>query len=84
MDRLEALLNGRKLHVRDPVSKDQVNHATERARLNNADRYFNQRIYDNELKQANLYNQSAMPNDSKDINVGFKINVYVIRLTQLL
>lgn len=84
MDRLEALLNGRKLQVKDPVSKDQVNHATERARLNNADRFFNQRVYDNELKQANLYNQSAMPNTAKDINVGFKINVYVIRLTQLL
>jgi hypothetical protein len=84
MDRLEALLNGRKLHVKDPVTKDQVNHATERARLNNADRYFNQRVYDNELKQANLYNQSIMPNTAKDINVGFKINVYVIRMSQLL
>lgn len=84
MDRLEALLNGRKLQVKDPVSKEQVNHATERARLNNADRYFNQRVYDNELKQANLYNQSSMPNEPKDVNVGFKINVYVIRLSQLL
>lgn len=84
MDRLQALLNGRKLQVKDPVSKEQVNHATERARLNNADRYFNQRIYDNELKQANLYNQSSMPNTAKDLNVGFKINVYVIRLSQLL
>ncbi|QIG59411.1 hypothetical protein [Dishui Lake virophage 5] len=84
MDRLQALLNGRKPHVRDPVSKEKVNHATERARLNNADRYFNQKVYDNELKQANLYNQSAMPNTAKDVGVGFKINVYVIRLTQLL
>nr|WPF46822.1 MAG: hypothetical protein [Lake Baikal virophage 13] len=84
MDRLEALLNGRKLQVRDPVSKEQVNHATERARLNNADRFFNQRIYDSEVKQANLYNQSSMPNTAKDLNIGFKINVYVIRLSQLL
>lgn len=70
--------------MRDPVTKEKVNHATERARLNNADRYFNQRVYDNELKQANLLNQSAMPNTPKDIGVSFKINVYVVRLTQLL
>lgn len=84
MDRLQALLNGRKPHVRDPITKEKVNHATERARLNNADRYFNQKVYDNELKQANLYNQTSMPDTAKDVGVGFKINVYVIRLTQLL
>ena len=81
MDRLQSLLNGRK----DPESKDKnVNHAIERSMLNNADRKFNKVVYDNELKQANLYNQSSMPNSGKDIGVGFKINVYTIRLTQLL
>jgi len=84
MDRLQALLNGRTPKVKDPVSVDKVNHATERARLNNEDRKYNKIVYDNELKQANLYNQSVMPNTGKDIGVGFKINVYVIKLTQLL
>ena len=84
MDRLQALLKGRKPAVRDPVSVSKIDHATERSRLNNADRHFNKIVYDNELKQANLYNQSVMPNTGKDIGVGFKINVYVIRLTQLL
>jgi hypothetical protein len=84
MDRLQALLKGRKPAVRDPVSVSKLDHATERSRLNNADRHFNRIVYDNELKQANLYNQSVMPNTGKDIGVGFKINVYVIRLTQLL
>jgi len=84
MDRLQALLNGRTPTVKDPKSVNQVSHAVERSRLNNADRHFNQIVYDNELKQANLYNQSAMPNTGKDIGVSFKINVYVIRLTQLL
>ena len=84
MDRLQALLNGRNPTVRDPKSVNTVSHATERSRLNNADRHFNQIVYDNELKQANLYNQSAMPQSGKDIGVGFKINVYVIKLTSLL
>lgn len=84
MDRLQALLNGRTPKVKDPVSVDKVNHATERARLNNEDRKYNKIVYDNEVKQANLYNQTAMPNTSKDIGVGFKVNVYVIKLTQLL
>nr|WPF46420.1 MAG: hypothetical protein [Lake Baikal virophage 1] len=81
MDRLQSLLNGRN----DPAGKDKnVNHAIERSMLNNADRKFNKIVYDNELKSANLYNQSTMPNTGKDIGVGFKINVYTIRLTQLL
>lgn len=84
MDRLQALLNGRTPKLKDPVSVDKVNHATERARLNNEDRKYNQIVFDNEVKQANLYNQSVMPNTGKDIGVGFKINVYIIKLTQLL
>lgn len=84
MDRLQALLNGRKPNVKDPVSVSKVNHATERSRLNNEDRKYNQIVYDNELKQANLYNQSIMPNSAKDIGISFKINVYIIKLTQLL
>jgi len=84
MDRLQALLNGRKANIRDPVSVSKVNHATERARLNNEDRKYNQIVYDNSLKQANLYNQSVMPNTGRDIGVGFKINVYIIKLSQLL
>lgn len=78
MDRLQELLKARD----KPFEK--VSHAIERSRLNNEDRKYNQIVYDNELKQANLYNQSSMPNTGKDIGVGFKINVYVIRLTQLL
>lgn len=78
MDRLQELLKSRD----KPFEK--VSHAIERSRLNNEDRKYNQIVYDNELKQANLYNQSSMPNTGKDIGVGFKINVYVIRLTQLL
>ncbi len=84
MDRLQALLNGRTPKVKDPVSAEKVNHATERARLNNEDRKYNKEVYDNEVKQANLYNQSVMPNSGKDIGVGFKVNVYIIKLTQLL
>jgi len=84
MDRLQALLNGRKPNVKDPVSVSKVSHATERARLNNEDRKYNQIVYDNSLKQANLYNQSIMPNTAKDIGISFKINVYIIKLTQLL
>lgn len=84
MDRLQALLNGRTPKVKDPVSVDKVNHATERARLNNEDRKYNRIVYDNEVKQANLYNQSVMPDSGKDIGVGFKVNVYIIKLTQLL
>jgi len=84
MDRLQSLLKGRKPVVNDPVSKEKVNHATERARLNNEDRKYNRIVYDNELKQANLYTQSIMPNTGKDIGVSFKINVYVIKLSQIL
>lgn len=84
MDRLQALLKGRTPKVKDPVSVDKVNHATERARLNNEDRKYNKIVYDNEIKQANLYNQSVMPDSGKDIGVGFKVNVYIIKLTQLL
>ena len=84
MDRLQALLNGRTPKVRDPHTLEKVNHATERARLNNEDRKYNQIVYDNELKQASQYNQSAAPNTGRDIGVGFKINVYVNKLTQLM
>jgi len=89
MDRLQALLKGRKPphpHVegRKKPSLALINHASERAKLNNEDRKYNQIVYDNELKQANLYNQSAMPDTGKDIGVSFKINVYIIRLTQQL
>jgi|688.fasta_scaffold04419_18 hypothetical protein len=84
MDRLQSLLKGRKPVVKDPVSVEKVNHATERARLNNEDRKYNRIVYDNELKQANLYTQTVMPNTGKDIGVSFKINVYVVKLTQLL
>lgn len=84
MDRLQALLNGRQPKVKDPISVSKVSHATERARLNNEDRKYNKIVYDNSLRQANQYNQSAEPNTAKDIGVGFKINVYIIKLTQLL
>ncbi|ULY68429.1 hypothetical protein [Essdubovirus chlorellae] len=84
MDRLQALLNGRTPKIRDPHTLEKVDHATERSRLNNEDRKYNKIVYDNELKQSALYNQSAMPNTSRDIGVAFKINVYVNKLTQLM
>jgi hypothetical protein len=78
LDRLEALFK----HKHSNIGK--LSHSSERAALNNEDKKFNKIVYDNEIKQANLYNQSVMPDPAKDIGVSFKINQYVIRLSQIL
>lgn len=78
LDRLEALFK----HKHGNIGK--LSHSSERSALNNEDKKYNKIVYDNEIRQANLYNQSVMPDPAKDIGISFKINQYVIRLTQIL
>jgi hypothetical protein len=86
MDRLKKLLAATH-QVSDRSDKDDRGSQTreqERSMLNTADARFNKQVYQNEIKQANLYDQSEMPPTPQDVGVSFKIGSFVNKLSQLL
>ena len=87
MDRLKALLI-----ATHPVASQDRNknintndtREAERSALNTADARANRQVYQNEVRQANLYEQSTMPPTPQDVGVSFKIGSFVNKLSQLL
>lgn len=51
-------------------------YAVERARLNNADRYFNEQVFSLEKEGAKLYNSSNMPMNNSDKGKLYKIQAF--------
>jgi len=84
MDRLKALLGDQPARQRDKSDRGSDSRERERSALNHADAKYNKQVYENEKRQADLYNQSQMPESSKDVGVSFKIGSFVNKISQLL
>jgi hypothetical protein len=85
MDRLKKLLDAHPVsHQRDKKDTQGLSREAERTQLNTADARFNKQVYQNEVRQANAYEQSAMPPTPADVGVSFKIGSFVNKLSQLL
>ena len=84
MDRLKALLGDQPARQRDKDDSGGDSRERERSILNHADAKYNKAVYENEKRQANLYEQSQMPESSKDVGVSFKIGSFVNKISQLL
>lgn len=87
MDRLKALLIAtHPVASQDRSKSTDVNDTreAERSALNTADARANRQVYQNEVRQANLYEQSTMPPTPQDVGVSFKIGSFVNKLSQLL
>ena len=85
MDRLRRLLDDHPVSKKDDKKNEQgYSREAERSLLNTADARYNKQVYQNEVKQANLYEQSQMPPSPADVGVSFKIGSFVNKLSQLL
>ena len=84
MDRLKALLGDQPARQRDKDDRGGDSREKERSILNNADAKYNKQVYENEKRQADLYDQSQMPESSRDVGVSFKIGSFVNKISQLL
>ena len=84
MDRLKALLGDQPARQRDKSDRGSDSREKERSALNHEDAKYNKQVYENEKRQADLYNQSQMPESSKDVGVSFKIGSFVNKISQLL
>jgi len=84
MDRLKALLGDQPARQRDKSDRGSDSRERERSALNHEDAKYNKQVYENEKRQADLYNQSQMPESSKDVGVSFKIGSFVNKISQLL
>lgn len=85
MDRLRKLLDAHPVSSQDTKRNEQgYSREAERSLLNTADARFNKQVYQNEVKGANLYEQSQMPPSPADVGVSFKIGSFVNKLSQLL
>lgn len=78
-DQLKQALRHR---MSNPVS-DAVRHR-EMNQVRNYDRVQQQKVFDNERKQANAYQQERKDPDAKDVGSSFKLQVYISKLNQLL
>lgn len=84
MDRLKALLGDQPARQRDKSDRGGDSREKERSILNHADAKYNKQVYENEKRQADLYDQSQMPESSRDVGVSFKIGSFVNKISQLL
>jgi len=84
MDRLKALLGDQPARQRDKSDRGADSREKERSILNHADAKYNKQVYENEKRQADLYDQSQMPESSRDVGVSFKIGSFVNKISQLL
>jgi hypothetical protein len=85
MDRLRKLLDAHPVSSQDTKRNEQgYSREAERSLLNTADARYNKQVYQNEVKGANLYEQSQMPPSPADVGVSFKIGSFVNKLSQLL
>jgi len=84
MDRLKALLGDQPARQRDKSDRGGDSRERERSALNYEDAKYNKQVYENEKRQADLYDQSQMPESSKDVGVSFKIGSFVNKISQLL
>ena len=85
MDRLKKLLDAHPIAQQsDKKNRQGLSREAERTQLNTADARFNKQVYQNEVRQANLYEQSEMPPSPADVGVSFKIGSFVNKLSQLL
>ena len=85
MDRLRKLLDAHPVSSQDTKRNEQgYSREAERSLLNTADARYNRQVYQNEVKGANLYEQSQMPPSPADVGVSFKIGSFVNKLSQLL
>jgi hypothetical protein len=84
MDRLKALLGDQPARQRDKSDRGGDSREKERSILNHADAKYNKQVYENEKRQAELYDQSQMPESSRDVGVSFKIGSFVNKISQLL
>ena len=85
MDRLKKLLDAHPIAQQSDKKNTQgLSREAERTQLNTADARFNKQVYQNEVRQANLYEQSEMPPSPADVGVSFKIGSFVNKLSQQL
>ena len=85
MDRLKKLLDAHPVSKKEDKREEQgFSREAERLALNTADSRANRQVYQNEIKQANLYEQSQMPPSPADVGVSFKIGSFVNKLSQIL
>jgi len=85
MDRLRKLLDAHPVSSQDTKKNEQgYSREAERSLLNTADARYNKQVYQNEVRGANLYEQSQMPPSPADVGVSFKIGSFVNKLSQLL
>ena len=85
MDRLKKLLDAHPVSKKEDKREEQgFSREAERLALNTADSRANRQVYQNEIKQANLYEQSQMPPSPTDVGVSFKIGSFVNKLSQIL
>jgi len=85
MDRLKKLLDAHPVSKKSDKKNEQgYSREAERLFLNTADARANKQVYQNEIKQASLYEQSQMPPSPADVGVSFKIGSFVNKLSQLL
>jgi hypothetical protein len=84
MDRLKKLLDAHPVAKGGPKDTQGLSREAERTQLNTADARFNKQVYQNEIRQADLYEQSQMPPTPQDVGVSFKIGSFVNKLSQLL
>lgn len=77
-DRLKQLLGKKEKKVPDMIRNREMND------VRNYNRNQQQKVYENELRQVQMYGDTQAPPSAKDIGSAFKLQVYVLKINQLL
>ena len=77
-DKLRGLLSKQERKVPDVVRLKEMNE------VRNYDRNQQQKVYDSELQQVSAEKESIKPASAKDVGSAFKLQVYILKLNQIL
>ena len=77
-DRLKSLLGMKAKKVPDMIRNREMND------VRNYNRNQQQKVFENEKRQVAMYGETQSPASAKDIGSAFKLQVYVLKINQLL